>query len=355
MIMKKVLLIIVLTLSFSLQVHAYSAVAVVDADSGRILYGVNENTRYLIASTTKIMTALVVLNNANLDSKVEAGEEILEAYGSSIYLKPQERMTVRDLLYGLMLRSGNDAALVLAKHTAGSIEGFVKLMNDTALSIGMQNTTFENPHGLDEKTQNKSTVSDMAILMIEAMKNEDFRKITSTKKFVAESNFGTYEWFNKNKLLTNYKYATGGKIGYTGKAKHTFVSSATKDEKNLVIATFVDPDRFTTHENLYEEYFDMYEKYTLIDKDNLKIDYKAGQNVHTRESFSMLLTKDEKKKVKRKVELYEDVKASKGDVIVGTISIELDGKTIKKLNIYASIPTEPKKSLLDKIKEFFKW
>lgn len=353
--MKKIILILVLMVMFAVPVKAYSAVVVMDADSGRVLQSVNENTKYLIASTTKIMTALVAINYGKLDETVIAGDEILDAYGSSIYLKPQERMTLRDLIYGLMLRSGNDAALTIAVNVAGSVEGFVKLMNDTALGIGMHDTTFENPHGLDEETQNKSTVYDMALLMVEAMKSEEFRKVAGTKKYTVKSNFGTYEWFNKNKLISDYKYATGGKIGYTTKAKHTFVSSATKDNKNLVIASFVDPDRFDTHEAMYEKYFEMYKKYTIIDKDNPKIDYKAGYKVHTKESFSMLLTKDEKKKVKREVELYDDLKVGKGEQIIGTVSIVLDGKTIKKLNIYAEIPSLPKKTFWDKVKEFLRW
>ncbi len=336
-------------------VRAYSAVAIMDADSNRILYSVNENSRYLIASTTKIMTTLVVLSYANLDDIVTAGDEITGAYGSSIYLKPKERMTVRDLLYGLMLRSGNDAALVLAKHTAGSIEGFVKLMNDTALSIGMLDTTFENPHGLDEENENMSTVHDLCLLMSEAMKNEEFRRITSTKEYSVKTNFGSYDWYNKNRLIFDYKYATGGKIGYTTRARHTFVSSATKDGKNLIITTFVDADRFDTHKKLYEEYFNKYKKYILINKDNLGISYKKGYKVYTTSDFSMLLKKDEIDKVKKEVELYENVKESKETKVIGTISITLDNKIIKKLNLYARELTKDEKGFWGFLKGLFKW
>lgn len=353
--MKKVIFFCVCFFLFSSKVYGYSAGLVMDADSGRVLYSENENKKYLIASTTKIMTALVVLNNAKLDDVVTAGDEIKDAYGSAIYIKPLEKMSIEDLLYGLMLRSGNDAALVLAKHTAGSIEGFIKLMNDTALMIGMRDTVFENPHGLDEETQNKSTVYDMCLLMKEAMKNEKFREITATKKHIVKTNFNTYEWYNKNRLLTDYKYATGGKIGYTTSAKHTFVSSATKEGKNLVIATFIDPDRFDTHESLYEKYFDMYEKYTLIDKENLKIDYKEGYKTYTASSFSMLLTREEAKRVKRNVELYSEIKEGTGSKIVGTISIELDGKTYKKMNLYAEGQKVKKRNFFERIKDFFKW
>lgn len=336
-------------------VFAYSAAVVMDADSGRVLYSHDADSRYLIASTTKIMTALVVLNNVDLKDEVVAGEEILKAYGSSIYLKPGEKFTVEDLLYGLMLRSGNDAALVLAKYTTGSVEGFVKLMNDTALMIGMHETTFSNPHGLDEENENRSTVYDMCLLMREAMNNEEFRKISGVTKYVSKSNFGTYEWFNKNRLITDYKYATGGKIGYTTRAKHTFVSAASKDDKNLVIATFVDRERFDTHKNLYEKYFEMYKKYLLIDKDNLEIKYKNGYKVYTTSDFSMLLKKDEKKKLKREVELYkDDGEEWYGTKIIGTLSITLDGKEYKKVNIYAEKLGKPK-TFWEKIKERFKW
>ncbi len=356
MTMKKFLIGIISLVFFVPGASAYSAVAVMDADSERVLYSENGDKKYLIASTTKIMTALVTLNYADLDKEVEAGDEILKSFGSSIYLKPGEKLTIEDLLYGLMLRSGNDAALVLAKAVARSEEGFVKLMNDTAISIGMRNTTFSNPHGLDEKNENRSTVIDMCKLMVEAMKNEKFREITSTKKYDVKTNFGSYEWFNKNKLLTDYKYATGGKIGYTTKARHTFVSSATKDGKNLVIATFVDPDRFDTHQALYEEYFPKYKKYKLIDKDDLNIKYEPGYKIYTNEDFYMLLTKLEKKKVKREVEMYDIEASGKGDKIVGTVAITLDGNVIKKMNIYVEgKEIQKKKSLFDKIKEFFGW
>ena len=352
--MKKVIVFLVVSLLFVSSVLAVDAITVMDADSGRVLYSKNGDKKYLLASTTKIMTALVALEYVDLDDVVTAGEEILEVHGSSIYLKPQEKMTMRDLLYGLMLRSGNDAAMTIAKYTAGSTEGFAKLMNDTALMIGMHDSKFSNPHGLDNETENKSTTNDMCLLMKEAMENEEFREITKAKKYSVKTNFGSYEWYNKNKLITDYKYATGGKIGYTPRARHTFVSSASKDDKNLLIATFVDADRFDTHEKLYEKYFSMYEKYTLIDKDNLMINYKPGYKVYTSSSFSMLLTEEEHKKVKREVELYEGVEVGERSTVIGTISVSLDGKVYEKVNIYAEGIPKPK-TWWEKIKEFFKW
>jgi len=353
--MKKVMFFCASFLMCYYKVNAFSAACVMDADSGRMLYGVNENEKYLIASTTKIMTALVTLNYANLDSEVTAGKEILDAYGSSIYLKLQEKMTVEDLLYGLSLRSGNDASLTLAVHTAGSVEGFVKLMNDMAQMIGMHETIFENPHGLDEETQNKSTVYDMCLLMREAMKNEEFRKITGTTKWSVKTNFGNYEWYNKNKLLTDYKYATGGKIGFTTKARHTFVSSATKDNKNLVVATFKDADKFNTHKKLYNIYFEEYGKYKLIDKNDLRVDYKKNYRVFTNSDFYMLLKENEISKVKRHVELYQNIKNSDGVHKIGTMSIVLDDVIYKQMNLYAEKIKDEKKSIIERIKEFLRW
>ncbi len=352
--MKRIIVFLAVMFLFVGRVQAYDAVTVMDADSGRVLYSKNGDKKYLIASTTKIMTTLVALNYADLDEVVTAGDEVLDAYGSSIYLKPQEKMTMRGLLYGLMLRSGNDAGLTIAVNTAGSVEGFVRLMNEMALMIGMHDSSFSNPHGLDDETENESTTNDMCLLMREAMENEEFRKITSTKKYEVKTNFGEYEWYNKNRLITDYKYATGGKIGYTTRARHTFVSSATKDGKNLVIATFVDPDRFDTHEKLYEKYFAMYDSYTLLDKDNPMVDYKSGYKVYTASSFKMLLTKEEKKRVKREVELYEGVEVGDGDTVIGNMTISLDDEVYVKTNIYAKKIEKPK-SWWEKLKEFLGW
>lgn len=352
---KMIFFLIAIAFLFFTEVYAAECEIVMDADSGRVLYGQNIEKRRLIASTTKIMTAFVTLNNVDLKEEVIVGDEVLEAYGSAIYIKPQEKLTVEDLLYGLMLRSGNDAALVLAKYVAGSQDAFASLMNETARAIGMNDTEFFNPHGLDEKTQNKSTVYDMALLMREAMKNENFRTITSAQKYSLKTNFNTYEWYNKNRLLTDYKYATGGKIGYTTAAKHTFVSSATKDGKNLIVATFVDSDRFVTHANLYEKYFDDYKKYEIIDKDNLNINYKSGYRVFTLESFSMLLKDSEKDKIVKEVTLYDDVKIGSSASIVGSVAITMDGKTYKKMKIFAErLPVE-KRSWFDRLRGIFKW
>lgn len=353
--MKKMIFLFALLIFSIINVHAIEAEVIMDADSGRVLGGFNIDEERYIASTTKIMTTIVVLENAKLKTMVEVGDEIKGSYGSSIYLKPKEKLTIEDLLYGLMLRSGNDAANTLAVNTSGSIEAFVELMNKTAKKIGMKHSHFGNPHGLDNKPSNTSTVYDMALLMRYAMKNDIFRKITSTKRYITKSNFRELDWYNKNELLSSYKYATGGKIGYTDLARHTFVSSATKDNKNLIIATFVDINRFQTHKKLYEKYFEMYDKYNLINKNDLKIDYKKGYRLYTLESFDMMLKSDECDKVKREITLYKDARISDTGSIIGNLSITMDGKVLKKLNIYAETTTKKELWIVSFIKRLFKW
>ena len=221
-------------------ININASVVVMDADSGRILYSENKDERKLIASTTKIMTTLIALENSNIKKEVEVKDEILKVNGSMIYSKIGEKYTIEDLLYGLMLRSGNDAAMTIATNVLGYNE-FINKMNLKAIEIGMFNTTFENPHGLNDDTKNYSTANDLALLMKYALKNKEFVKITSTKKYK--------NWLNKNDLLFDYKYLITGKIGYTKKSGQVYVSSASKNNKNLIIASIDEDDKYELHKN----------------------------------------------------------------------------------------------------------
>ena len=350
--MRKIVFFIVFYFLFIASVHAAPMEIVIDADSGRVLYGKNIHQKDLIASTTKIMTALVVIRNANIDEKIKIGKEVNDAYGSAIYIKEKEIIKVRDLLYGLLLRSGNDAALALARYTGGSIEGFVSMMNETAFGLGMKDTIFINPHGLDEDGGNISTVYDMALLMREAMKYEAFKKVTSTKRYTCKTNFNVYEWYNKNKLLSSYKYATGGKIGYTKRAKHTFVSSATKNGKSLIIVTFQDDNQFKRHEELYEKTFKKYKSYKVIDKDNLNVLYDPSYKVFTLENKYMLLSREEKKHLNRVI-TYNNNKCNK-TCLIGKIDIKLGDNVVISSNIYGSKVENKKSGFIDKLKNIRK-
>ncbi len=197
----------------SVSVSARSAI-LMEQDSGRILYQKEANEMRRIASITKIMTAILAIESGKMDDMVKVSDRAVRAEGSSIYLKAGEKIKLEDLVYGLMLRSGNDSAVAIAEHVGGSLEGFGFLMNKKAEEIGMKNTHFANPHGLDDHEDHYSTAYDMALLTRYAMNNESYQKIAGTKVHRAPNPNESWDrvWKNKNRLLTElYEYCTGGK------------------------------------------------------------------------------------------------------------------------------------------------
>ncbi len=304
--------------------------------------------------TMKIMTAVVAIENGSLDDVVVVGDEVLEMYGSNIYIEVGEEITLRDLLYGLLMRSGNDAAITIAKYIGKDVDTFVKMMNKKAKEIGMKNTVYKNPHGLDEDTQNYSTAYDMALLSSYAYKNDVYKEISKTKKWEVKTNKKSYVWYNRNKLLTMYKYSTGGKTGFTPKAGKTLVTTASKNDLNLTVVTLNDGNQYNTHEELYEYYFNKYNNYILIDKDNFEIDdYFYKDDVYVKESFSYPLTKKEKEKTKTIVDIYK-LENYKDNDVVGVVKVIVDSKEIYKENIYVKIKVKEDKNFLSKIVDFFK-
>lgn len=337
--MKKISLIIfiILLLTNIINVHAidtsHSSI-VMDMDSGRILYEKNKDDQSLIASITKIMTAVIAIENKNLDDIVEVGEEVLPMYGSNIYIEVGEKMTLRDLLYGLILRSGNDAAVTIAKYVGGSEEKFVELMNGKAKKLGMTNTIFRNSHGLDDKNENYSTAYDMAKLMIYANKLMDFVEISGTRKWTVETDKKNYIWNNRNKMLTEYKYATGGKTGYTPKAGKTLVSTASQNNLNLVAVTINDTNHYETQKELFNNIFSKYHSEKIIDKNNITFDNDIYEDLYINYSFSYPLKKDELDKIEKKVILYK-LDNYINNQKVGEIYVTFDNKEIYRENIYA--------------------
>lgn len=308
---------------------------VMDIDSGRILYKNNIDEKKLIASTTKIMTAVIALEKGKLTDIYTAKDEILEMYGTSIYLEYNEKMSLNDLLYGLLLRSGNDAAVVIANNISKDEKAFVKLMNNKAKKIGMNNTTFSNSHGLDEVTKNYSTAYDMALLSKYAYKNfEAYRKITKTKKYEAQTKNKSYLWINRNKLLNSYEYCTGGKNGYTPSAGRTLVTTAEKDNLRLTVVTLDDSNEYETHKNLYEYIYSKYKKYKIIDKDNFSINKEFFKDeLYLKDDFSYLLKKDELDKIKTIVKITK-IRGYRNNSQVGVIDIYLENKKIGEVKIY---------------------
>lgn len=345
--MKKILLLLLL---IPLNLKAIESYVVLDPSNNRVLSSSNKDEVLLIASTTKIMTALVAIENYSLTDILCAGEEINEVYGSNIYIEKNECMSLYVLLVGLLLRSGNDAAVVIAYNTLG-YDNFIKKMNELAIKIGMHNTNFSNPHGLDDKDENTSTAYDLAIMMSYAMKNDIFREITSLKKYIVESNKKTYIWINKNELLFNYKFATGGKTGYTSRSGYLLVSSATKAKESLIIVTIKDNDRFNTHKNMYEKYFKEYDKYKILNKYTfyLDVDYYKDYNLYIKEDIDLMLNKNETVDLKVNIIKKENVS---DEEVVGRVKVLVDDKNTDEVNIYAV--KNNKESIFSKIYSYIK-
>lgn len=231
----------------------------IDAQTGRVLYEKQAEEKSLIASTTKIMTALVICEQTNVLDRVKIPKEAVGIEGSSMYLKEGEVLTVQELLYGLMLQSGNDAAVALAIYCGGTVEGFTELMNDKAHRLGMTQSHFANPNGLDSPG-NYSTARDMGILTAYAMQNPIFAQTVSTKTIT----IGERCLRNHNKLLWQLEGANGVKTGYTKAAGRILISSVTRMGRQLIAVTFNAPDDWQDHKTLIEDGFSRFTVQKLI-------------------------------------------------------------------------------------------
>ena len=340
--MNKLLIVIIFLLTIN--VYAKSTI-VMDLDSQRILYKNNAYEKKLIASTTKIMTFVVAYEYGFylLDEYVEAKDEILSMYGTSIYLNYHEKMTLRDLLYGLMMRSGNDAAVVIARYIGGNEENFVKLMNEKAQEIGMKNTVFANPHGLDEATQNYSTAYDMALLSCYAYKIPFYREVSGTKYYKTKTLNKAYSWTNRNKLLFLYANLTGGKTGYTPKAGKTFVSTASSANLNLTIVSLDDANHYENHQVLYNEYFKEFKNYVIVDKNSFN---QNTQNMYLLNDIVYPLKKDEYNHITYKLFSNENS---------NYLKVYLHGVEVLEQKIYIkNSELNVSKSFWQRVKDFFK-
>lgn len=238
--------------------NSSSATIVVDQKSKKILSSSNAHVRLAMASTTKIMTAMVVLDNVvDVDVQLAIPQEAVGVEGSSVYLKRNEIWSVRDLLYALMLRSGNDAAVALSIAVGGSVQGFVDMMNAKASELGLKDTHFTNPHGLHDDNH-YTTAYDLAIITAEAMKNPLFESIVSAKSYVVEGNYTHDRYYlgNKNKMLLMMEGADGVKTGYTKNSGRCLVSSATRGDTQLICVVLNVHDMWNVSKNLLEKGFE---------------------------------------------------------------------------------------------------
>ena len=360
--MKRILIVFILiSFIYPLKIRAFQTSAtsaiLMDMDSQKIIYSKDIHNKRSVASISKIMTAILAIESGKLDDIVTIGEEINAAYGSGIYIKRGEHIRLIDLLYGLMLRSGNDAALAIANYVGGDISRFVMMMNEKAKSLGLENTEFNNPSGLDEENGNYSTAYDMALLTSYAMKNEVYQKIVSTKRYKVKTDMNYYDWTNKNKLLLSYKYATGGKTGFTEIAKRTLVTTASKDNLNLVVVTLNDGNDFQEHQNLYEEAFSNFTSHEILRIGTINIPgekYYKNCNFFLKTNFSYPFTKNEDSDVIVKYQLYK-LRNYNDEDVVGEAIVLVNGEQIVSLPIYIKKINEiVEKGFFEKILDWFK-
>lgn len=277
---------------------------VMDVTTKRVLYQNNIHERMLPASTTKILTCITAIEHYQLDDFVVINSDVLKTEGSSIYLEVGDVISIKDLLYGLMLCSGNDAANALALHYSGNLQDFIFLMNETAKKIGMYDSTFENPHGLDTTTKNYTTTYDMALLMSYAMKNETFKTITSTKDYHPTIISGKKMYYhNKHRLIQSDEKVTGGKTGYTKNAKRTLVTSFKQEDFEIVVVTFNCSDDWNVHEGLANYCFDKYKQKRILSKFDVLF-YASFDQSYLIENEKLLVPIRESETINYKI--YED-------------------------------------------------
>lgn len=389
--LKKVAFLLIITillstysLSFAetnLKLQSEGAV-LMDYDTGKILYDNNMDKPLFPASTTKIMTAILAIENGNLDDIVTVDQEVVSlTEGSHIALETGEKLTMEQLLYALLVQSANDAAYAIAKHVSGSIEGFVKLMNEKAKELGATNTNFVNPNGLHDD-KHVTTAQDLALIARYAMENETFRKFVNTTKYTigpTNKKTETRHLWNTNNLLAGsalinvdgvnvpYKYegASGVKTGTTSQAGNCLVSFAEKDNQKLIAVVL----KATDEANVYGDSHKLLNYgFNTFDNDILaytnefveNIEIKDGKQLYVagvmEKDFSYPVTEDSLGNIERKIVLRENLQAPihKGDLL-GVTEFYLEGENIGKSNIISTmeVDVDPSSSILYKI--FSRW
>ncbi|MCL7745843.1 D-alanyl-D-alanine carboxypeptidase family protein [Halalkalibacter alkaliphilus] len=337
------------------------AAVLIEQESGRVLYGKNEHAPLRIASITKIMTAILAIESGKMEEMVKVSSRAEGTEGSSIYLRSGEEIKLKDLVYGLMLRSGNDSAVAIAEHVGGSLEGFVYLMNEKAGQLGMNNTMFQNPHGLDDHEDHYSSAYDMGILTQYAMDNEMYRDISSTKNYRSEGD-QIRVWHNKNRLLTElYKYSTGGKTGYTKRAKRTLVSTAEKDDEKLIAVTLNAPSDWHDHMNLFNWAFETYDSEVLVEEGIQQgiEDEFYKDHVYAPYAFKYPLSQSEQESLSKEVTLYKPPSEERKDNYVppqpvGKVELFINNEEIGQVPLLYDPPKiEEKKGFWTRFLDLF--
>ncbi len=323
----------------AVDISASSAV-LIDTRYGTVIYEKNSSNQMTMASTTKIMTAICAIEEGDLDREYKIDDRAIGVEGSSIYLTKGETLTLRELVYGLMLNSGNDAAVAIAFAVSGSVEDFASLMNEKAAKIGATNTNFKNPNGLDEEGH-YTTAYDLAKITAYAMKNPEFKKIVSTYQTTVKGPEGKRYLTNHNKLLKRMEGCVGVKTGFTKKSGRCLVSACERDGVSLVAVTLNAPDDWNDHMNMMDYGFSAVTNKTVLAQGeymgcvNIKNGTKKKIDVLCQTSFSIPAVSG-----KKYVTLYEVPEArqapvKKGDVL-GHAMVYMDDILIDKVPVVAS-------------------
>jgi len=319
------------------------AMCCMEVNSGRILFEKNLDEQLPEASLTKIITAIVVIENTpNLDEIIEVPKEAAGVEGSSIYLKAGEKISVRDLLYGLMLRSGNDSAVALAIATSGSVSEFINLANTFCARVGATNTHLVTPHGLHDDAH-YSTARDLATISCYAMKNETFREIVGTKitKISNESGASERVIKNKNRLLSEMSEATGIKTGYTKKAGRCFVGSAKRDDVEVVCILLNCGPMFEESETLLKRALDEFKMVSLVEPyETHEVSVTNSESkcahIYSPKGFKYPLRNEELSSIYIERDIPESIVAPlKANQKIGQLRISLDKNLIFCDNFYA--------------------
>lgn len=312
---------------------------VIEVNSKRILHQVNAFDKKFMASTTKILTAIVIIENCNLAETITITKDTIGIEGSSIYLEEGEKLTIKDLLYGLMLRSGNDCAETLAKHCSGSIEKFAILMNETAKKIGANNSNFVNPHGL-HNDEHYTTAYDLALISAYSIKNPIFKEIVSTKRIKIPQTTRNYDriLINKNKMLNTLDGATGIKTGFTKKAGRCLVTSCFRNGMELVCVVLNCPPMFEKSQSLINNVYENYELTKIIESDNILdfIDINGKKTpIHIKNDIVLPLKPSEKNQLKITYDYPKTIKnETKNDTEIGFVKIYLKNNLLFTEKIY---------------------
>lgn len=328
---------------------------VFDRNSHMILYGKNENSQVKMASTTKIMTAIIVIENSNLKDTVEVSKKAASTGGSRLGLKAGDKITVHDLLYGLMLVSGNDAAVCLAEHVGGNIEGFANLMNKKASELSLSNTHYESPHGLDSDGH-YTTAYELAVLSDYALKNETFSKIVATKSYTVTINGYPKNLSNTNELLGNLNGIYGIKTGFTNGANRCLVTACKRNDMDIICVVLgADTKKFRTQDSVKLIEF-AFKNYTYInandiankafenwEKDNIEKIYIDKSSSLPELSLNLLenpiisINKNSANNIDSYISIYPDLEAPiNSDTILGTLTLTSENEEIVTLNIITS-------------------